>query len=215
MVVWPFAAPHERVAVRDDDDHLLVAEVEDRAVPFFGVDAQRDVGFTRQHLRRDEVRVGVLVHTHLDAGMRGEPFAKGVGEDAEREREARRDAELALVETRRGARGSSGIRRCDERRLRARQHRASDRGQRDAARAALEQRRADGRLEDTELMRERGLRDVQTLGGAGDRARLRDDREVLELPETERDLVCHRENLWQRCTTCLCVDGSGGRDSFA
>jgi hypothetical protein len=135
--------------------------------------------------------------------------------DAEREREACRDAELAFVETRRGARGSSGIRCGDQRCPRARQHRAPDRRQRDAARAALEQGRPDGRFEDPELMREGRLRDVQTLGRARDRARLRDDGEVLEVAETERDLAFHRENLWQLCTTCLCTHRSEGRDSSA
>jgi len=65
------------------------------------------------------------------------------------------------------------------------EHRAASGGEGDAARAAVEERDADGLLELLQLPGERGLRDVERGGGATDAAFLRDDREVPKLSKEQ------------------------------
>jgi hypothetical protein len=158
-----------------------------------GKKAEADVGFTLQHLRGDEIGVGMLVHPHLHASVREEPLAKCVGENSERERQTRGDAKLALIEACRGACGLPGVGCGSECCPRAGKHRPSDWRQHDAARASLEQRRTDGCLEYPKLMRQGRLGDEQAICCSRNRACLCDNREVLELSQVERDLVIHRE----------------------
>jgi hypothetical protein len=138
-------------------------------------------------------RLGLLQRVHLeqrepDVGQVHAEEAEHVGEDR---RVGRRldeaDAEPPDLAARRALGSPLRALGLGERETRLGEEGAPRRGERHAARDALEERRAELALEVADLPAERRLRDVQAPGGAPEVPLLRDGREIAEVPELHRD----------------------------
>ena len=130
-----------------------------------------------------ELAVGELVQAHRDAGMRLAQPLDRVRQQADGQRQHGRDLDLRRLQPERATRRARPALGRQHRGLRLRQQRAAGRREARAARQALEQRPADLVLQQADLLRQRGRRDVDALGAGAERAGLGDRDEVLQLAE--------------------------------
>ena len=187
------AGLRERVAERHDEDQLLPAELDPRAAPLGRQRPDAEVGAPVLDRLRDQGAAGELEQADRDVGLQLAPALDRRGQHRRRERADRRHREqLGRRAEGAPARGQRTVRRrhggagvADQRLARRRQP--------DVARRAVEQRPADLRLERPDLLRQRGLRDVQPRRRLGERPGLRDREQVLQLPQRHRSRLYPHE----------------------
>jgi hypothetical protein len=129
----------------------------------------------------------------VDLGPVAPPHAQRGRQDTEAHRVHRGDLQLARRRAGREPGGAARAFGVGQRRPRVRQHRPAHRGEPDGAGQPLEQRPAEAAFQGPHLVRQRRLRDVQLLGGAGERAGVDHRDQVLQLPQARHD---HSLSTW-------------------
>lgn len=148
--------------------------------------ADGEVGGAAFDLFLQGLRGGVLVEHEADAGVAGAPAGEDLGEDAGGDRVHGGDVQFAALRAGRRPCRAPGLGGAAHGPLGVRQEGAAHRGQPYAARQPFEQGAADGPLQGLDLVGQRGLGDVEQLGGPGEGGLLDDREEVLHLTQAHR-----------------------------
>ncbi|GAP48708.1 putative outer membrane adhesin like proteiin [Streptomyces azureus] len=186
--VGEFGQCHRRTAGKTvveghHEDDVLLTDRHDGARPVGGRRTDTEIGGAALDLLLQGLGGRVLVEVQQHARMGGVPAGEDVREDTDRDGVDGGDMQFAALRTGGGAGRAAGLRGAAHGEFGVRPEGASHRGQADPARHALQQRAADRPFQGLDLVGERGLRDVQELGRAGEGRLLDDRQEVLHLPQ--------------------------------
>ena len=169
----------QRVFARQAREHAVVEQVRGLEGPVDGarlprrLDQQRDVDLARAQLVLALVGLGGD-HRQLDLRVQRAEAADRLGRDRRAGRRERRQAQPARAQTLERAQLGLGVGEPREDDVGVADEHLARLGETDAARVALHQRRGRLAFQRSDLLRHRGLREVQRLGRTGERAAGRD-----------------------------------------